>query len=445
MEGSPKQRVIISILGLTGILIVGLFVYLGLGSKSEKEYLPASIGRVLTALPDHILVKFKPDVPAQSRSEILSRHGLKENSEIKPLGVKLVSTLGKSYQNVIDDLNRSDGASIEFAEPDYIVEPGLIPNDPWFANWQKDKQQINAPVAWDTTTGSASLTLAIVDTGVNCGHEDLAGQCLAGWNFYNNNNDTADVNGHGTAVAGVAAAIGNNGIGVAGNVWQSRLMPLRVSAPDGMAAYSAIASAIAYAADNGAKVVNNSYQTGGSATVRSAASYLKSKGGLLVVSEGNYGSNTGYSNSPDIISVLAVDASDVIYSWSSFGADVDVSAPGCTGATTLLSGGYGSFCGTSNSAPEVSGLLMLIWSVNPLLTPDQVQDILFRSAKDFGAPGWDRYYGWGRIDAQTAIDMVLRGDVIASPTPTLSPAPSISSEPSATLPPGKAKRTPRPK
>lgn len=426
---------------VVGILFVGFFLYQQGYFRADKELLPASIGRVLDVSSDHILVKFKPDVTNEKRVDIMSRHGLKEKSEIKQLGIKLVSVSGQNPKQVVNALEMSDGASIEFAEPDYVVEPGLVPNDPWFANWQKDKQQINSPGAWDVTTGSGSLILAIVDTGVNCGHEDLTGQCVSGWNFYNNNSDSSDVHGHGTAVAGVAAGVGNNNMGIAGNVWQSKIMPLRVSASDGTATYSAIASAIAYAADNGARVVNNSYQTGGSSTVRSAAGYLKGKGGLLVVSEGNYGSNTGYSNSSDIISVSAVDASDLVYSWSSFGADVDVSAPGCTGATTQNSGGYGSFCGTSNSAPEISGVLMLIWSINSSLTPDQAQDILFHSSVDLGDPGWDQYYGWGRVEAKQAVEMAIQGGV--TPSPSISPFPSSTPSPSSTLPPGKARNSPK--
>jgi subtilisin family serine protease len=425
-------------MAVIGLVVFALFFSNKLGFFGrDRELLPASIGRILRASPNHILVKFKPGISADRRSRVMTKNNLKEKSEIKSIQVKLMTMpSGQDPQLFADKLSRNESDIIEFAEPDYIVEPSLLPNDPWFINWQKDKQQINSPAAWDITTGSASLVLAIVDTGVNCSHEDLTDQCVAGWNFYNNNLDTVDVHGHGTAVAGVASAMGNNGLGVAGNTWQSRIMPLRVSAPDGTATYSSIASAIAYAADHGAKVVNNSYQTGGSSTIRSAAGYLKNKGGLLVVSEGNYGSNTGYSNSPDMVSVSAVDASDVKYSWSSFGNDVDVAAPGCTGATTLGSGGYGSFCGTSNSAPEVSGVLMLIWSANPSLTPQQVQDILFRSSKDLGSVGWDQYYGWGRIDARAAMDLALQGiGSVISLTPT----------PSSTLPSGKVKNTPKPR
>ena len=425
----------LSVFVIASVLVLALFLYQRGSLRTDKEFLPASIGRVLEISSGNVLVKFKPTTSLQKRNDALFRYGLKEKKEIKQLGVKLFEIpAGQNTWAFGESLYRNEKNIIEFAEPDFVVEPSLIPNDPWFVNWQKDKQQINSPGAWDMTTGSASLILAIVDTGVNCSHEDLTGECVAGWNFYDNNSDTSDVYGHGTAVAGVAAGMGNNGLGVAGNIWHSKIMPLRVSAIDGTATYSAIANAIVYAADNGAKVVNNSYQTGGSSTVRSAAGYLKSKGGLLVVSEGNYGANTGYSNSSDLISVSAVDSGDVIYSWSSFGADVDVSAPGCTGATTYNTGGYGSFCGTSNSAPEVSGILMLMWSVNPLLTPDQIQDILFRSAKDLGVIGWDPYYGWGRIDAQSAVNMIVQGDMISStPSPLASP----------TLPPGKSKHIPK--
>lgn len=428
MNITQSRAVILA--SLVGVLIVGFYLYKSDYFKAEDEFLPASIGRVLTSSSAQVLIKFKSDISDEKKKEVLYRHGLEEKSEIKHLGVKVVSISGRAFQNVLDDLKRSDPDSIEFAEPDFSIEPGLVPDDPWFQNWQKDKQQINAPGAWDISTGSADIILAVIDTGINCNHEDLSSQCINGWNFYNNNSDSSDVHGHGTAVAGVAGATGNNGLGIAGNSWQSKIMPLRVSAPDGTSTFSSIASAIVYAADNGARVVNASYQAGGSSTVRSAASYLKNKGGLLVVSEGNYSSDTGFSNSPDIISVSAVDASDIKYSWSSYGIDVDVSAPGCTGSTTSLNGGYSSFCGTSNSAPEVSGLLALMWSVNPYLSPDQVQNMLFQSSVDLGISGYDQYYGWGRIDALKAAEDV-RLSLTATPTvsPSVTPTPKGKSNP----------------
>jgi len=412
---SPSLAWSIFIILGAGVLI--FLLYKGASFKPGSQFLPASVGKILNASPDRILVKFKSNASDLRRSEINSKYALKENSEIKNIGVKIVSIpSGIKPEAMVEALNNNEKDAIEFAEPDFVVEPSLVPNDPWFANWQKDKTQINLPGAWDITTGTSNTVIAVVDTGVNCSHEDLAGQCLAGWNFYDNNSTTTDVNGHGTRVAGVAAAVGNNALGVAGTSWQSKILPLRVAAPDGSATYSSIASAISYAADHGAKVVNASYQVGGSSAVERAASYLASKGGLLVVSEGNYSSDTGYSNSLNIISVSAVDANQALYSWSSFGSDVDVAAPGCTGATTYENGGYGSFCGTSNAAPEVAGLLALMWGANPGLTPDQVSDILFKSTIDLGASGVDKYYGWGTIDAATAVN--LAKEYIATPTST---------------------------
>ncbi|HTK05156.1 MAG TPA: S8 family serine peptidase [Candidatus Eisenbacteria bacterium] len=390
-------------------------------------------GRVVGEAKEHVLVKFKPQANLSRRDEVLAGLGMQKLSTIDGLDVQLVSVPpGQTPEQAVGRLRNE--VDVQFAEPDEVFEPSLVPNDPWYANWQNDKRQINAPAAWDVTTGSAAQIIAIADTGVDCAHEDLAANCVAGWNFYDNNGDTQDVYGHGTSVAGVAAAVGNNGVGMAGNVWAAKIMPLRVSAPDGTASTSTIATAVTYAADHGAKVVNNSYQTGGSATVRSAAQYLKGKGGLLVVSEGNYGTSTGYTNSPDIISVSGVDANDALYSWSSFGNDVDVAAPGCTGAATKNQGGYGSFCGTSNAAPETSGLLMLVWAANPGLTPDQVQQVLFDSAKALGPSGWDDHYGWGRIDAAAAVALATQsGGTTTPPPPPPPPAPASISITSFTV------------
>lgn len=388
---------------------------------------PQSQGRIVGAAPDHVLVKFRPQADEKKRKETLGRLGMSEKSSIPQIDVRLVTVpQGMTAEQAVGRL-RSETDTVDFSEPDYVYEPSLVPNDPWYANWQADKRQINAPTAWDSTTGKTDQIIAIADTGVDCGHEDLAGNCVPGWNFFDNNGDTSDVHGHGTSVAGVAAARGNNGVGIAGGTWQSQIMPLRVSGTNGSASTSTIASAITYAADHGVKVVNNSYQTGGSVTVRSAGRYLKSKGGLLVVSEGNYGTNAGYDNSPDLISVSGVDSGDALASWSSFGNDVDVAAPGCTGATTKNRGGYGSFCGTSNAAPETSGTLMLIFAANPTLSADQAQQVLFDSARDFGANGWDPSFGWGRIDAAAAVALATQTGGTTLPPPPPSPTMTITS------------------
>ncbi len=195
---------------------------------------------------------------------------------------------------------------IKFAEVDRLVPHDLVTNDPYLGS-QWHLATIKANAAWDLSQGSG-ITIAILDSGVLPTHPDLVQ--VAGWNFYDNNANTADVSGHGTAVAGAAAAMANNGAGVAGVAGAARIMPLRVSDASGYAYYSTIANAVTFAADNGARVANASFSgVYASASVQSAANYFKSKGGLLVVSAGNSGANDGASATSAMIPVSATDSS----------------------------------------------------------------------------------------------------------------------------------------
>lgn len=371
-----------------------------------KEELAAnfSFGNILGNAEGYILVRVKSNIGESERSAFLERNNLKTQSEIKQIGVFLFS-ISKSErpERTIERLLSKEHSIIDFAEVDAILAPSLIPNDPEYINeWHHPL--MNAPFAWDTTTG-ANITIAIADTGIDPSHPDLAPRLIPGWNFFNNTSDASDVKGHGTAVAGTAAAVGNNGLGVAGIAHNALLMPLRVSDDAGNATYSAIANAIAYAADNGVKIVNVSYQAGGSKTVERAANYLRRKGGITVIAEGNTGGRSFYNESQSMISVSATTNADLRASWSTYGDDVDLSAPGQAILTTRQNGITDYYSGTSFSAPLVSGLIALIWSANPSLDRDAVQNILFRSSKDLGTPGWDEYYGWGRIDAGEAVTL----------------------------------------
>jgi subtilisin family serine protease len=363
-----------------------------------------SAGKIVGISEERILLAFNENIDEPARRALIKKYGIKERGFIPALGVHQYEIpAGDSAETFAKKMNM-EPESFEFAEPDYLVEPSATPNDPWFANWQKNKVQMNAEGAWESVTGKAGVIVAVADTGVNCTHEDLSANCISGTNIVDKSASAGDVQGHGTAVAGVLGGAGNNGAGVAGSAWQVSLMPIVISNSSGAASYSAIASAITYAADRGARVVNNSYQSGGSSTVQKAAKYLAQKGGVLVVSEGNYATNSGTQANQYIVSVGAVDSTDTLYSWSSYGNDVDVVAPGCTGATTAIGGGYGSFCGTSSAAPEVSGLLALIFSANSALTPADAISILTSTAKDLGAPGWDNKYGAGRVDMRAAVE-----------------------------------------
>ena len=202
--------------------------------------------------------------------------------------------------------------------------------------------------------------------------------------------------------------------------WQIGVMPLRVTDDSGYASFSRVAEAVTFAADRGVKVVNNSFTTYNSFTVAEAARYLRSKGGLFVASMGN----SGYRhidpifdpNFPESIGVSATDPNDLLASWSDYGIPVDFSAPGWN-YTTTSSGGYAAFSGTSVSAPEVSGALMLLFSVNSNFTPDEAEGFLKTTARDLGAPGWDESYGFGRIDIGAAVAAASGGTPPPPPPP----------------------------
>jgi subtilisin family serine protease len=404
LHGVAHWLALIVIVVAIGALLDATIQRFALEAEPESQVAAAfSAGRVVGVAEGRILVSFKDSVGEKGRAELMKKYGLKERGYIPALGVhQFEIPAGDSAETFVKKM-RMEPESFDFAEPDYLVEPSVVPNDPWYQNWQKDKEQIHAPSAWDSTTGKSSVIVAVADTGVNCAHEDLVQNCVEGANVVGGTSSD-DVAGHGTAVAGVLGAAGNNGIGVAGGAWQVSLMPIVVSGVSGAASYSAIASAVTYAADHGARVVNNSYQSGGSLTVQKAARYLAQKGGVLVVAEGNYATDSGTSANQYVVSVGAVDSTDTLYSWSSFGADVDVVAPGCTGATTARGGGYGSFCGTSNAAPEVAAVLALVFSINSSLTSADAVWILTSSSKDLGPAGWDSRYGWGRVDAAAAVE-----------------------------------------
>ena len=247
------------------------------------------------------------------------------------------------------------------------------------------------------------IVVAVLDTGVDASHTDLQGQLVPGWNMYDNNSNTADVYGHGTQVAGVIAAKSNNGMGVTSIAWNAKVMPVRISGLDGWASTSTIASGLNWAADHGARVANISYAVSGSSTVKSAAGYMRNKGGVVCSSAGNSGSELSTAPAANIITVSATTSGDALASWSSYGSVVDVTAPGAGIWTTKNGGGYGAVSGTSFSSPATAATVALIMARNPALTPTQVEDILMSTSVDLGTPGEDNYFGHGRIDAAAAV------------------------------------------
>ena len=355
---------------------------------------------------DRIIVKYKNNAKIEKRESVqeeIEKNGKTRNKKEFQHNGAFLYELDKttSAETLVNQLKKKKDV-VEYAELDRRVAPGMIPNDPEYPKqWYHTKVQ--DPLAWDRTLG-AGVTVATLDTGVDLLHKDLATSTIVGWNFYNNNSNVTDVKGHGTNVAGVMAALGNNKIGISGVAPASKNIAIRISDPNAYAYWSAMADGIVYAADHGARVANISYvDSCSSQVVNDAAQYMRSKGGVVVMSAGNSGKNNNMAATPGVVCVSATDKNDVRPSWSSFGSSVDVSAPGVSVNTTKKGGSYTIVNGTSFSSPIVAGVYALMFSINPHLSPSQADSIIKSTAKDIGTPGWDMYYGWGRVDAAKAV------------------------------------------
>jgi thermitase len=345
--------------------------------------------------------------------------------------------IGKSAMNIVD---LPEGVSakavlarlekhphLKRVELDRKVRASATANDPYFAS-EYHLAKTGATTAWNTTQG-AGMTIAILDSGVDTGHPDLAANMLAGYNFVDNNTNVADVCGHGTAVAGSAAAVSNNSQGVAGVAGQAKILPVRIASVDGSggctAYISTIVSGITYAADRGARIVNLSYgPLVSSASIQNAASYLKSKGGLLFVSAGNSGADLATTPTSTMVVVSATDSGDSRTSWSNYGAAVTLAAPGAGIWTTSRGGSYGTWNGTSFSAPVAAGVGALVMAANPSLTNQAVENLLYSTATDLGAAGRDANFGYGRVNAAAAVAAALPKPAV---TDTTAPSAAIAS------------------
>ena len=372
------------------------------GPLSANAAPPETVAKAMRAnsfAPGRILVEARAGLPGAEFDKILAPYGgMRRKVGQSNLNVVEVPSNG-SEQAVIEQLMRNP--NIKYAEVDRLVAPSFVPNDPYFGI-ESHLSVIGAGAAWDMSRG-AGVTIAILDSGVDSTHPDLAGQLLPGYNFYDNNGNTADVNGHGTAVAGTAAAAINNGQGVAGIAGQAKILPVRISGADGWAYVSTIAQGLTWAADHGARVANCSYEgLADSAAIQSAAAYMKAKGGLVVVSAGNSGTNQPIAPTTTMIPVSATDNNDNFASWSSSGNYVAMSAPGSVW-TTSRGGNYQQWNGTSFSSPLVAGVVALMMSANPALDAPALENLLFKTSVDLGNPGRDSYFGWGRVNAAAAV------------------------------------------
>ena len=371
-----------------------------------------------------VLVKFK--------SGTVTSASLKTHQAVGAMPVKKIALINVEHVRLPQSVSVKDAIiqymsdpSVEYAEPNYLLHPFITPNDTFFFPQQwglyntgqfasgKAGADIRAPWAWDVIK-SSNVIVAVVDTGIDQNHVDLLNNVIPGFNVVDDNTNATDNIGHGTHVAGIIGALGNNGLGTSGVIWDAKLMPVKVCTAAGIAGCpdnipaccftSDVADGISFAVSHGAKVINMSLGSSPGAPspspVFDAVSLARDAGVLVVAAAGNETNNNDVLpvypasfNLPNVISVAATDQNDKLASFSNFGLNsVHVGAPGVYILSTITPGlsfspctgspfaGY-DFCdGTSMAAPHVSGLAGLLFSYYPHFTYSQVRSTILRYA-----------------------------------------------------------------
>jgi len=300
---------------------------------------------------------------------------------------------------------RASGLS-RYVEPNMKCQATLVPNDPnWTIQW--GPKRIEADYAWNTTTGSHSVLVAVIDTGIDYDHPDLAANYVPlGYDWVNNDTDPMDDNGHGTHCAGIIAAEIDNGVGIAG-LAQVRIMAEKGLNESGYGWEDDLANAIVHAVDQGADILSLSWGDYEEIPlVQDALKYAYNHGVLIFAAAGNNAKSLkSYPAAYDeAIAVTATDSSDHYASFTNFGDWVELAAPGVNIYSTTWDNSYGYMSGTSMACPHAAGVAALIWSHFPNMTRDNVRARLRYTADDLGDMGFDVYYGYGRVNARKAVE-----------------------------------------
>lgn len=376
-------------------IIVSAVLILIVQSISEDPSTPEQPG---TFKENQMIVKFKDGITQEVINQIHTTNQctmLEQNNNIgfQLLESKYTTSKMMALYNALDE--------VEYVEPNYTVEAFLTPNDAFYA-YQYGPQKISAPAAWDVTTSNSNIRIAIVDTGVQTNHPDLVNKLLPGYNFVNGNSNVTDVNGHGTHVAGIAAAATNNNLGIAGIAPSARILPVKALADNGSGISTNIANGIVYAANQGAQVINLSLgTTQDSVTIRNAIDYAINRGSVVVAAAGNNGANllTYPAVYQNVLSVASTDENDQRSSFSNYGTWVDVAAPGSNILSTYPNSYYSYLSGTSMACPHVAGVAALLAVQGR--SNVQIRSIIQNTSDP--VPGTGTFWVYGRVNSNRAV------------------------------------------
>lgn len=368
---------------------------------------------------------------AQAAASFTARAGARVSSH--PTYIQAMSELDRTYvlklqpgedvESKLAELRKDP--DIESAGPNYRYRVFRTPDDSLYGDlWGLRNTgqssgsagaDMDAEIAWDTVTGSASVVVAVIDTGIDTTHPDLAANIGTGYDFgdgdSNPHDDCTDptVRGHGSHVSGIISAVGNNATGVTGVGWGLSIMPLKVAQSDCDLFLDDVASALVYATNNGAHVVNISLGGEHEATMQAAVNAATSAGLVVVAAAGNESTDDFTFSYPaaysDVVAVAATDRTDQVASFSNYGSWVDIAAPGDEIRSTIPSNTYGYKSGTSMASPMVAGVVGLMKSLNPAMTRAQILTKLAQATEDIDAlnPTYVGLIGAGRINAAYAL------------------------------------------
>ncbi len=398
-------------------------------------------------VPGRLIVKFRSHKEMLTAVQTWMEADSAVIGEIPQLDTVVVRTDEANFERVLRRFQAR--ADVEYVEPDYIGYPTWAPNDPSYTGGQQwALGKIQMPLAWDLARGQGAV-IAVLDTGVDVNHPELQGRLLPGFSFTDDTTNVADNCGHGTHVTGIVAANTDNGIGIAGVAPEAQILPVKVMeryqvGVSCYGSYSDFAAGLIYATDHGARVVNMSF--GGmtnSTTLASAIAYAANRGVLLVGAAGNNNSSTLFYPAAytQVIAVAGTDGADARYANSNYGDWVDIAAPAVGVYSLYSNSSYTYMSGTSMAAPHVAAVAGLLLSQNPAYTAADLRALLQNNADDLGAPGFDPYFGWGRLNAYRSL---TNSSSAPTPDPTDTPTPTPTPMPTNTPTPTPMPPTPTP-